>query len=236
MKRVKKRTFSGCVCEQVVYNMADNASVRGAKRPRFADAEQYAAFKDMIGRKRFAQIINANFSPASVKGTLTFDDANELYDFADAKRIRGIFVRRIRRRYPDAKIVIVMGRGKSTARIHIHYIMDGVPEDAIRSLWTWGEIVECKHLREHNHYDGVDHGRDYTGLANYYWDHWTPEQGGHHYYATRNMDKPEAEQPEEIKREYTEAKPPRAPKGYKLVESKATPFGFLYFKYVKILS
>lgn len=236
MKRMKKRIFSGCVCEQIVYTAADSTSALRIRRNRFKDEEQYAAFKDAMGRKRFAQLINANFSPESFKGTLTFDAENELYDFADARRIRSAFVRRIRRRCPDAKIIVVMGRGKSTARIHFHYLMDGVTEDVIRGAWTWGEIVECKHLRAHNHYDGVDCGRDYTGLANYYWEHWTREQGGHHYYATRNMDKPEEEKAEETKREYTEAKPPRAPKGYKMVESRTTAFGFLYFKYTKILS
>lgn len=237
MKRVKKRRDSGCVCEQIVYNAPDRADVRTyKKRIRFRDAEQYAIFKDQCGRKRFAQMINANYTPSSFKGTLTFSDAEEIFYFADAKRICSIYVRRIRRRCPDAKIIIVMGRGKSTARIHFHFLMDGVPEDVIRSAWTWGEIVECKHLREHNYYDGVDHGRDYTGIANYYWDHWTPEQGGHHYYATRNHDAPQDEPAEEIRREYTPEKPPRTPKGYKLVESKATPFGFLYFKYVKIMS
>lgn len=237
MKRVKKRTFSGCVCEQVVFSQAENASVCRIKRDRFKDAEQYAAFKDMIGRKRFAQLINTNFSPASFKGTLTFDTKNEVHDYDEARAVLRAYVRRIKRKCPGAKIVVVMGRAvKNAAKIHYHYIMDGVPEEVIRGKWTWGEIVECKHLWEHVFYNGVDHGRDYTGLANYYWDHWTPEQGGHHYYATRNMDKPETEAPEEIKREYTEAKPPRAPKGYKLVESRTTPFGFLYFKYTKILS
>lgn len=236
MKQMKKRIFSGCVCEQIVYTAADNTSALRIRRNRFKDEEQYAAFKDALGRKRFAQLINANFSPESYKGTLTFDAENELFDFADARRIRSIFVRRIRRRCPDAKIIIVMGRGKSTARIHFHYIADGVPEEMIRSAWTWGDIVECAHLRTHNYYDGVDHGRDYTGIANYYWEHWTAEQGGHHYYATRNHDAPQTEPAEEIKREYTPDKPPRTPKGYKLVEAKATPFGFLYFKYTKILS
>ena len=44
--------------------------------------------------------------------------------------------------------------------------------------------------------------------------------------------KPEREEAKEIKREYTEAKPPRAPKGYILVETKSTKYGYLYFKYV----
>lgn len=238
MKRVKRRTDSGCVCEMVIYNAPDSADVRTyEKRIRFKDAEEYAIFKDQQGRRRFAQLINANYSPASLKGTLTFDTKNEVHDYDEARAVLRAYVRRIRRKCPDAKIVIVMGRAvKNSAKIHFHYIMDGVPEDVIRGKWTWGKIGECEHLWERVFYNGVDHGRDYTGLANYYWDHWTPEQGGHHYFATRNHDKPEAETPVEIRREYTPEKPPRAPKGYKLVEARATAFGFLYFKYTRIIS
>ena len=237
MKRVKTRMFAGAVCEIAVWNQADNEkpSLR-VKRERFASVEQYEEFKEAQARRKFVQLVNANHGPSSLKGTLTFDDANELYSFKDARKVRSVYVRRIRRRFPDAKIIIVMGRGDSTVRIHFHYIMSGASEEAIRECWTWGEIVECKRLREHNVYDGVDHGQDYTGLAQYYWKHWTPEQGGHHYYATRNHIRPKPEEPVEIKREYTVDKPPRAPKGYVLVESKANIFGYLYFKYVKLVS
>ena len=46
--------------------------------------------------------------------------------------------------------------------------------------------------------------------------------------------RPEREKPVECKRTYTEEKAPPAPKGYKLVESKCTPYGYLYYKYVLI--
>ncbi len=98
--------------------------------------------------------------------------------------------------------------------------------------WIYGSIVRIDHLREHNYYDGIDHGQDYTGLANYLFDHWTPEQGGHRWKQTRNARKPERETPTVAKRVYTESKPPRPPKGYILVETKSTKYGYLYFKYV----
>lgn len=68
---------------------------------------------------------------------------------------------------------------------------------------------------------------------NYLFDHWTPEQGGHRYKATRNLAKPMKDEAKEVKRQYTEDKPPAAPKGYKLVEAEHTPYGLYYFKYVK---
>ena len=63
-------------------------------------------------------------------------------------------------------------------------------------------------------------------------DHWTKEQGGHRWKQTRNARKPDRETPTVAKRVYTESKPPRPPKGYILVETKSTKYGYLYFKYV----
>lgn len=234
MRRVKKRMDSGCVCEQIVYPVPDNADIKTyKKRLRFKTEADRLAHKERISRANFIRMVNENHSPASLYSTLTFDDENELYSFKDARRIRAIYRRRLQRVNPSAKIIIVMGRGRSASRIHFHMISLGVTEEDVRKAWTWGSIVESKHLRKHNRYNGIDHGQDYTGLANYLFDHWTEEQGGHRYMATRNHKKPEAETPQEVKREYTVDKPPRAPIGYKLVEAKATSFGYLYYKYIK---
>ena len=111
-------------------------------------------------------------------------------------------------------------------------VTNGITEEQIREKWKAGTVLRIEHLREHNYYTGVDHGQDYTGLANYLFDHWTPEQGGHRWKQTRNARKPERETPTVAKRIYTESKPPRPPKGYILVETKSTKYGYLYFKYV----
>lgn len=72
-------------------------------------------------------------------GTQTIIKTN---DFAKARRTyaqyKGScrlcvnFRRRLLYAYPEAKIVIYMGRGKNTHRIHAHMLTDGVPEEAIR--------------------------------------------------------------------------------------------------------
>lgn len=233
MKRVKKKIYSGTVCEQLVYSVSDRADVKKAKpRERFPDEESRAAHRDKIARLRFQRLINANHGPSSLYSTLTFDTAHELHSFEDAKRIRTIWRKTLQKEYPKALIVIVIGRGENTSRIHFHMITRGIPAEAIRRLWAYGEIVECKPLRRHNRYKGVDHGTDYTGLANYLFDHWTPEQGGHRYMATRNHKKPDTETPVEVKRDYTEERAPVAPRGYKLVEAISTPFGYIYYKYI----
>ena len=73
---------------------------------------------------------------------------------------------------------------------------------------------------------------DYTALANYLHGHWRKEFGGHRYKASRSCVRPEPEPATEAVRDYSLTRPPVAPRGYILVESRATQYGFLYFKYV----
>ena len=237
MKRVKQRTDSGVICELEIYNVSDAMEdVRKAKppRPRFASEEEREAHRRGIARRRNIRKVNNNFTPASYYSTLTLDDPHEVHTFKEARRLARNFIRALKRHAPGCKIMLYMGRGENTDRIHFHMLSDGIPEDVICALWKMGEVRRIVHLREHNSYNGVDHGQDYTGLANYLFNHWTPEQGGRCCMETTStLVKPKKEEPKEIKREYSPDKPPRAPKGYFLVETKATKYGYLYFKYVK---
>lgn len=236
MRRVKRRTFSGAVLEQEVFAIPD--AVRNINRPerhlRFKSEEERQAHRLGISRRKHARLVNANFGPSSLYSTLTFDNENEVHTFSEADRICNLYKRRIKYAYPDAVIFTYLGRGKSTNRIHMHMLSEGLPREVIERQWIYGTIIRVDHLREHNYYDGVDHGQDYTGLANYLFDHWTPEQGGHRWKQTKNARQPEQEEPVLAKRCYSEDKPPIAPKGYKLIESKGTPYGYLYYKYVKL--
>lgn len=233
--RAKRRVFSGSVCEQEVFTVSERAKdiKKATPRPRFSSKEEYEEFKRQIARRAHARKFNATFSPQSLYCTLTIDNEHEVHTFDEADRIGNPFWRRLRRLNPNAQMVLYKGRGKSTNRIHFHMVVNGLTEEQIREKWTVGTVLRIEPLREHNYYNGVDYGRDYTGLANYLFDHWTPEQGGHHYKGTRNLCNPEMEAATEAKREYSERKPPRPPKGYKLVEAKATRYGYMNFKYVK---
>lgn len=236
MKRVKVQIDSGAVKELIFYNVAERVDVKNSKpsRPRFKDEEERAAFCLAVARRRNVRTVNANFGPSSYYSTLTLNNENEVHTFPEARKIRDNFIRCIKYHCPDAKIIIYMGRGKSTHRIHFHMLSEGVPEDVIAKLWRYGEIKQISHLRAHNYYNGIDHGQDYTGLANYLFDHWAPEQGGRRRYKqTANLCKPEEEKPVEVRREYSPRRPPMTPKGYILVESKNTKYGYLYFKYVR---
>lgn len=236
MPRIKRRTFSGSVCEQEVFTVAPNQKNLKNAEPnqRFKTDEERAQHRLLQSKRHHARIVNKNMSPQSYYSTLTMDDEHEVHTFKEARRIRDNYVRRLKGANPDAQILIYMGRGKGTSRIHFHMLSNGLSEETIRAKWTAGLATRIDRLRENIKYDGVDYGQDYTGLANYLFDHWTPEQGGHRWKATRSIQQPDREDPTIAKRVYSERKPPRAPKGYKLVETKSNSFGYLYFKYVKV--
>jgi len=236
MKRVKVHTDSGVVREVAVFNVPERVDVKRAKppRPRFKDEEERTAFCLAIARRRHVRKFNANFGPASYYSTLTFNNECEVHTFPEARRVRDNFIRVLKYHCQEARIIMYMGRGKSTHRIHFHMVSEGVPQELISKLWKYGEVKRISRLRAHNYYNGIDHGQDYTGLANYLFDHWTPEQGGRRRYKqTANLREPEKGKPAEVRREYSPRRPPRTPKGYILVESKSTKYGYLYFKYVR---
>ena len=242
MRQMKSRIYAGAICEQVVYNVPDG--VRNIKeydpekvrKDRFEDDAAYQKFKEEISRRNHLRSFHANFSPTSIYGTLTFDDENEVHTFDEARIIRRRFLRVLKHKYPDAVIFLYMGRGKGTDRIHFHMVSEGIPQEFISEKWKYGSVKRFANLREHCWYNGVDHGQDYTGLANYLFDHWTEEVGGHRWFQTKNAKKPEREAPTEvhIRGGYSAKRPPVAPKGYKLVDVKATKYGCYHFKYVVV--
>ena len=203
-------------------------------RVRFKTEADRERHRTLMSKRHHARVVNATFNKTSLYSTLTLDNDNEVHTFEEARKIRDNYIRRLRRAVPSAQITIYMGRGKTTDRIHFHMLSNGLSEEIIKSKWGSGQIKKISHLWENVEYDGEDHGQDYTKLADYLFNHWTSEQGCHHWKQTKNVTQPDMEAPKEIKRTYTDKNPPRAPKGYKLVESIGNQYGYYYFKYVKI--
>ena len=240
MIRVEKKIYSGSVLEREFFTI-ERAKAAANARPyiRFENIEERLKFNEAISRRNHTRLFNANFSPTSIYSTLTFRKASECHTFEEALRTRNNWLRKLKRKFPDAVIFFYMGKGDhNECRIHFHMVSEGIPEEFIRDHWPYG-IIETDHLWEHNYYDDgtgarVDHGQDYTNLANYLFDHWTEEVGEvykHRFFRTRNAIKPEKEV-KEIHRVYSPDKPPRTPKGYKLVDIRATKYGYINFKYV----
>ncbi len=241
MPRMKRVTVSGAVLEQEVFNVAPNTKNLKNVMPKpliertEQEKEEYNIKQSL---KRFIRIVNTNFDPHAYYVTLTFDDAHLPQDFKQARRKRDNYIRRLQYAFPGLVAVAVMGRGRRSGRIHIHCIISGADEKTIRKKWTEGKVVRIEPLREHNYYNGVDHGHDYTALATYLFKHWTPEQGkGRRWKPTKTLKQPERKKPTFPKRWYSLDKPPITPKGYILVEKRESGHylgGYLCFKYVKI--
>lgn len=235
-----RKTRSGAVLEQEVYNIAPNTrNLRGAEPKPVNDRsdEEKETYNRKQSLKRFVRLVNTNFSHTAYYVTLTYDNEHLSTDFIAAKRDLDNYIRRLKYSFPDMVAIVVMGRGKKSGRIHFHLIISGVNPQAICQKWKRGQIKRVEPLREHNYYGGIDHGEDYTGLATYLFNHWTAEQGGKRWKQTKTVQQPNRDKPKQTKRRYGLDKPPRTPKGYTLVEKRGNLFyssGYLYFKYVRI--
>lgn len=236
MKKAKRRIFSGAMCEQVVFSVRDSTEIKTAKpsKPRFKSEEEREKHRTEISRRRHLRNFQATFGPTSLYSTMTFDDEFEVHTFSEAHRLANNYCRRLMYACPDAAIHLYMGRGKATKRIHFHLVTEGIPEEVLTSKWGYGSIVRIENLRAHNYKEGIDCGQDYSGLANYLFNHWTPEVGGHRWKAVGKIKKPESENATECVKCYSLEKPPVPPKGYMLVEAKETGYGYLYFRYMVI--
>lgn len=233
--RVEKRTYAGTVLRREIFTVSPRITVPDKTeeiKPRFQSVEERKAHSLAMSRKKHIDLVNTNFRPGDLYLTLTFDKKNECHCFEDAKQLTTKYIRRIRRVYKNAVIFWYIGRGENTDRYHTHMLMHGVPDNFAYEKWGYGRIEATRRLWAHVMYDGIDHGADYTSLANYLFDHWEPEQGPHRYHHTRNAKKPDVEGYRPSRRKYSEEHPPAAPKGYKLVSSVCTRYGYQCFTYV----
>lgn len=251
-KVMKRRIFAGPICEQIVYRVPERANAqewdpeKAVRRERFRNQEEYEKFKENISRRRHYLGFMANYGTDAVFSTLTFDDEHELEEFQDAKKIRNNFRRMLQRAYPGAKFRIYMGRGRTTHRIHFHMVCQGIPLECWQEnrlqlgedkpLWKYGSIRRTAYLRKKcRDKRGNDIGQDYKALADYLFDHWRPEVGGHRWFATKNEVQPEKEPAKEVRilgAGYSEKRPPVAPKGYRLSVVEQNEYGFQRFRYV----
>ncbi len=237
IKKYIRNIYAGVVLDKEVYTV--NEGVRNAndierklKKPR-TEEEKRIANERQAGR-RFRGNLNQTFSTGGLYVTATYDDEHLPKSYAEAEANMKRFIRTVRYKFPNAKIMAVTGYGRKSGRLHHHFVISGVWESYIIEKWKHGLITRIEALRPHNIYNGIDHGRDYTALANYLFAHTTERGKGKRWIQTRNVSQPDKEAAKEIKRNYTPEKPPRTPKGYMLVDTYVGVNGFLNFKYVKI--
>lgn len=239
--RVMREVKSGAVLEKEIYFVPENIKLTKKTEPKDKKdltPEEKAENNRKKSEKNFVRIVNNNFTKNSLYGTFTHDDEHLPETWEEANRNADNFLRKIKRWDPSVRYVLVIGRGRGTDRLHIHIIIDGtyITKEKLLELWDKGSIKRVETLREHNFYDGVDCGQDFTGLAVYLHKHNNAEHKGKRWKQSRNLIPPTKDKPKETKREYTEGKPPRAPEGYIFVGSYQSNYqqgGYISFKYVR---
>lgn len=251
MHLTERRIYAGCTLEIQKYleeKVRARNPERSAPNPRFKSKEEREEFMLARSRRKFERLVNENFTPSGYYCTFTCSKEYECHTPEDIKYLRDLFWRRLRRYCPDVKIVMVCGRNgsskdKKTGKklrngdaFHLHAAIEGASQEDIARAWTFGHM-RIDPLREHCYYEGVDHGPDYTALADYMLDHWKPEQGPRRWKATRNMSKPDIEvtfapADDTVKKNGGDSSIPETPKGYIFVSAEHTKYGFSSFKFV----
>lgn len=204
---------------------------------RVRSAEEKEIYNRKKSEKHFVRLVNTNFTSNDHYVTLTYDNEHLPSCFEAAQKFLDNYIRRLKRKYPQAKIICVTGFGKRNGRLHHHLIISGVPEEEIKAKWNGGTVSRVEKLREHNFYNGKDCGEDFTGLALYMFAHTPSDHKGKRWKQTKNIQQPYSEKPKEVRCTYSETKPPKAPGGYEFAEAFTSDFygsGYIRFKYVRI--
>ena len=160
----------------------------GARRKRCKPtSEIQAKLNQRNAEKKLTRLVHNNFTENDIALHLTYRNGEEPENEADALRVLGNFIRRLKRRYKKAgkelKYISCTEYGKKTGRVHHHLIINGgYDRDEIEKLWGRG-YANSKRLQFEE--DGV------TGLARYiakdkhFFKRWNQ---------SRNLDIPEAAQ------------------------------------------
>ena len=160
----------------------------GARRKRCKPtSEIQAKLNQRNAEKKLTRLVHNNFTENDIALHLTYRNGEEPENEADALRVLGNFIKRLKRRYKKAgkelKYISCTEYGKKTGRVHHHLIINGgYDRDEIEKLWGRG-YANSKRLQFEE--DGV------TGLARYiakdkhFFKRWNQ---------SRNLDIPEAAQ------------------------------------------
>lgn len=136
----------------------------GARRKRCRPtSEIQTKLNQRNAEKKLTRLVHNNFTENDIALHLTYRNGEEPVDEADALRVLGNFIKRLKRRYKKAgkelKYISCTEYGKKTGRVHHHLIINGgYDRDEIEKLWGKG-YANSKRLQFEE--DGV------TGLARY---------------------------------------------------------------------
>ena len=116
----------------------------GARRKRCKPtSEIQAKLNQRNAEKKLTRLVHNNFTENDIALHLTYRNGEEPENEADALRVLGNFIKRLKRRYKKAgkelKYISCTEYGKKTERVHHHLIINGgYDRDEIEKLWGRG--------------------------------------------------------------------------------------------------
>ena len=203
MGKVMERRYicGNGIVEKTRFYVGDNTALH----PRWKKAKTKADKRDENQRRaarELARIFNCNLDGKGFLVTLTYSDSaydslfggmDEDQILREAKRLSGLFVRRLKRK-ANAEIKTVCTASDrdvkedgslEPVRVHNHIVVMGAGIEEIRASWEYG-IVDIESIYEKQ--------EDYTPLAVYLVSQVRSLQDFKKYSASRNMDKPKVEE------------------------------------------
>ena len=160
----------------------------GARRKRCKPtSEIQAKLNQRNAEKKLTRLVHNNFTENDIALHLTYRNGEEPENEADALRVLGNFIKRLKRRYKKAgkelKYISCTEYGKKTGRVHHHLIINGgYDRDEIEKLWGRG-YANSKRLQFEE--DGVKGLARYIAKDKHFFKRWNQ---------SRNLDIPEAAQ------------------------------------------
>ena len=160
----------------------------GARRKRCKPtSEIQAKLNQRNAEKKLTRLVHNNFTENDIALHLTYRNGEEPENEADALRVLGNFIKRLKRRYKKAgkelKYISCTEYGKKTGRVHHHLIINGgYDRDEIEKLWGRG-YANSKRLQFEE--DGVTGLTRYIAKDKHFFKRWNQ---------SRNLDIPEAAQ------------------------------------------
>lgn len=186
------------VTERTRFLVGDNT----AERPRWRKAKSGTDKREENARaavRQFARVLNCNadptwwfvkldFSPKQHEKIFAGMDQDEI--LRETERQGSLFLRRLKRYAKGFELKCAYTPSDmdeetgELVRPHLHVVISGVPEEAVRKSWKLGECTHMEHLYKQ---------KDYTPLAAYMVGQVRSIPNLRKYVTTQNMEKPKIE-------------------------------------------
>lgn len=164
MAKRKKTITAGRIVKTILYTAPEprDGERTRAEKSRMTTAAQ-KAMNDKSARARLEMLIAANFTRQDLFVTLTYRDSALPPKRARAVQLVRQFIKDLRKhrtaRGQELRYIYTTEEKHGEGRLHHHLVINGTGRDieAIRSLWTYGDIVDIEQVDEN----------DYAALAMY---------------------------------------------------------------------